>query len=305
MMEGKLWVESTVGKGSNFFFTAKFGIGRAFELSNKPNAETLEARSQLKGRKILLVEDNPFNQQVAQELLERIGVKVTLANNGSQALEQLHDATFDIILMDIQMPIMDGFEATRLIRENPALSKQCIIAMTANAMVEDRQRCLSAGMNDFITKPVTPDMLYQTLAKWIMTANHTEIKKPASEVISNVIPPLIDMDAPSIDLGVLAQIVGSEPEKIYRFGKMFLETAEDTIGQMQVAYFAEDTQTISALGHKLKSSARTVGANSFAEICEALELSGQQNNLTEIQALLTRLPPLLQKIGQQIQRQTA
>jgi DNA-binding response OmpR family regulator len=207
--------------------------------------------------------------------------------------------------MDIQMPIMDGFEATRLIRENPTLSKQCIIAMTANAMVEDRQRCLSAGMNDFITKPIAPDMLYQTLAKWIMATNHNEIKKPAPAIISNVIPLLIDMDEPSIDLDVLAQIVGAEPEKIYRFGQMFLETAEDTIGQMQVAYLAEDTQTISALGHKLKSSARTVGANSFAEICEALELSGQQNNLTEIETLLTRLPPLLQKIGQQIQQQTA
>jgi two-component system sensor histidine kinase/response regulator len=217
----------------------------------------------------------------------------------------LHDAAFDIILMDIQMPIMDGFEATRLIRENPALSKQCIIAMTANAMVEDRQRCLTAGMNDFITKPITPDMLYQTLAKWIMAADHNEIKKPAQEVISNVIPPLIDMDEPSIDLGVLAQIVGSEPEKIFRFGQMFLETAEDTIGQMQVAYLAEDTQTLSALGHKLKSSARTVGANSFADICEALELAGKKNNLIETQALLTKLPPLLQKIGRQIQQQTA
>lgn len=305
MMDGKLWIESTVGKGSNFFFSAQFGIGREFELTNKPNAATLEARGQLKGRKILLVEDNPFNQQVAKELLEKIGVKVTLANNGSQALDQLHDATFDIILMDIQMPIMDGFEATRLIRENPSLSTQCIIAMTANAMMEDRQRCLSAGMNDFITKPVTPEMLYQTLAKWILADNRNEIKKPTPAVISNVIPPLIDIDEPSIDLSVLAQIVGSEPEKMYRFGQMFLETAEDTIAQMQVAYLADDTQTISALGHKLKSSARTVGANSFAEICEALERSGQQNNLAEIQTLLARLPMLLQKIGQQIQHQTA
>lgn len=303
MMGGKLWVESTIDKGSHFFFTAQFGIGREFEFNHQPNAEDLLARSQLKGRRILLVEDNPFNQQVAKELLEKIGVKVTLANNGSQALEQLHDATFDIVLMDIQMPIMDGFEATRLIRENPALSTQCIIAMTANAMIEDRQRCISAGMNDFITKPITPDLLYQTLAKWIIDDSHNEMTT-TPEVKSKVIPPLIDMEEPSIDLGVLAQIVGSDPGKIYKFGKMFLETAEDTVAQMHVAYLEENTQAIATLGHKLKSSARTVGANGFAEICEALELAGQNNNLHEIHILMESLTPLLKKISQQIKQQT-
>ncbi len=301
MMSGRLWVESTLGKGSCFRFTAQFGIGREFEINTKPNAEALEARSQLKGRSILLVEDNPFNQQVAKELLEKVGVRVTLATNGSEALEQLHDAAFDIVLMDIQMPIMDGFEATRLIRENPAMSMQCIIAMTANAMVEDRLRCLSAGMDDFITKPITPEMLYQTLAKWILAAKNKPTPQVA-QLSANTSSPIGEQDVSSIDLNVLAQIVGPEPEKIYRFGRMFLETAVDGVAQMQAAYLKADNQTISALGHKLKSSARTVGANSFAEICEALELAGQGNDLNTIQSLVSSLTPLLQKINQQIQQ---
>ena len=303
MMEGKIWVTSSLAEGSSFYFTTRFGIGQEFEVNDNSDVELIEARSQLKGRSILLVEDNPFNQQVAKELLEKVGMEISLANNGVQALEQLRKTSFDIVLMDIQMPVMDGFEATRLIRENPNITTQCIIAMTANAMAEDRQRCLAAGMNDFITKPITPDMLYLTLAKWVLASPDDPVTtNQIPEELSNPLRSLIDDEEKVIDLSVLAEIVGPEPEKISTFGQMFVDTAEDIILQMHVT--RDDAPAISALGHKLKSSARTVGAKGFAEICEALELAGQQNDLTKVHELLPKLRPLLDKISRQIKQQS-
>jgi two-component system sensor histidine kinase/response regulator len=302
MMGGELWVKSEPNKGSRFYFTALFGIGHEFETSDAPDAELIEARKQLKGREILLVEDNPFNQQVAKELLEKIGVTVSLANNGNDALEQLNHHHFDIVLMDIQMPVMDGFEATRLIRANPAISTQCIIAMTANAMAEDRQRCLSAGMNDFITKPIAPDLLYTTLAKWIFAEPDNPPGPDFSDTEMHPLSAFETHDDEAIGFEVLAQMVGDSPESIHKFAHMFLETAKAGVEEMQEAYLHEDTLTISALGHKLKSSARSVGAHGFAEICNALEDAGKQENLADIYMLLQTIAPLLDRIEQQIRK---
>ncbi len=119
--------------------------------------------------KILLVEDNPINQQVARGILERKGVKVTIANNGKEGVDILEASplgTFDIVLMDMEMPIMDGYEATRVLRSKNQFSNLPIVALTAHAMPEDRARCLSMGMNDHIPKPVKPDLLYETIAKY-------------------------------------------------------------------------------------------------------------------------------------------
>ena len=114
-----------------------------------------------------MAEDNEFNQIVIEDLLTGCGATVTLCANGREVLEALARASFDLILMDVQMPEMDGYEATRQIRAIPAWASQRVIAMTANAMDEDRQRCLDAGMDDFETKPIDPDHLFVTMAKWL------------------------------------------------------------------------------------------------------------------------------------------
>lgn len=125
----------------------------------------------LAGLNILLVEDNPINQQVARGILERKDIKVTIANNGKEAVDLLESSPsdrFDLILMDMEMPLMDGYEATRVLRSKNQFSNIPIVALTAYAMPEDRARCLSAGMNDHVPKPVKPDLLYETIAKWIL-----------------------------------------------------------------------------------------------------------------------------------------
>jgi len=126
-----------------------------------------DAIQDILGAKVLLAEDNAFNQQVARELLESNGLVVTIANTGRKAIEIVNKENFDVILMDIQMPEMDGFTATRKLREDPLFRDIPIIAMTAHAMADDRRKSLEAGMNDHITKPIDPDILFDTLVKWI------------------------------------------------------------------------------------------------------------------------------------------
>lgn len=169
MMHGELGVDSMEGEGSTFWVVAKLQYAGQ-DLSVESESDTV-AKSLPSGAKILLVEDNPINQMVAQKMLEKAGCKSTLANNGVEALTILAGQNFDLVLMDCQMPEMDGFDATREIRQRniKALSQQPvpIIAMTANVMSGDRERCLDVGMDDYLAKPVQVDELDSLLRKWL------------------------------------------------------------------------------------------------------------------------------------------
>ena len=168
MMHGNLGIDSEVGKGSKFWFVIPLGIAHEDEV--KPALpEKTDQPVELEG-KILLVEDNPINQMVAKKMLEKLGLKSELAANGIEALEFLKQDTFDAVLMDCQMPEMDGFEATRLWREQEVLLDSVhlpIIAMTANVMEGDRERCLACGMDDYLGKPVRQAELGVVLQRWI------------------------------------------------------------------------------------------------------------------------------------------
>jgi len=171
MMDGRLWVDSQPDVGSTFHFTARFTLGDPSTIA-KPRPATAASPAPAEDRAprsldVLLVEDSPINQKVAVHLLERLGHRVALACDGKQAVQATEDMAFDVVLMDVQMPEMDGLEATRLIREREARSggHVPIIAMTAHAMAEDRTRCLDAGMDDYVPKPIHRERLIDTIRR--------------------------------------------------------------------------------------------------------------------------------------------
>ena len=145
------------------------------EAPSEPTVAGKDVMDRIRGAHLLLVEDNYLNLEIARELLASAGVQVTVAGNGREALEKIQTAGLDAVLMDIKMPIMDGYQATRQIRQNPAFHGLPIIALTANAVAGEIEKCRDAGMNDYLSKPIDPDQLYEVLARWVKPGVTTRV----------------------------------------------------------------------------------------------------------------------------------
>ena len=188
MMGGEIGVDSTEGKGSTFWFTAEVTVlpadlteDAASTHRPKPKDARSDALKRIAGLRVLLVEDNEINQQVAREFLGLAGVTVDIASNGKIAIAMVAETPYDAILMDVQMPLMDGYQATEIIRSDSRYNDLPIIAMTAHAMQSEREKCLAVGMNDHVTKPIDPDRLYVALATWTARSG-SRSAKPAGKI---------------------------------------------------------------------------------------------------------------------------
>ncbi|MFZ1547403.1 MAG: ATP-binding protein, partial [Candidatus Nitrotoga sp.] len=305
IMGGEVGVESQPGKGSTFWFTARLGRSAkpVTAIQTVPSVDL----TIIQGSYILLVEDNIFNQQVAKELLEEAGAVVTIANNGKEALDLLVKEYFDCILMDMQMPVMDGLEATRQIRANPELKDTLIIAMTANAGRENSIRCFDAGMDDFITKPIKFQLLLTTLAKWLVQRSDRVVPVPAAtsfqEVATMAEIEVTDASDPSIiDLSILSNILGSHPDKIRKYVMLFLDLTQKALVEIDTALAHGDLVTVSALGHRTKSSARTVGAMRFGELCMALEQLKEGGDTDQARDIVVQMRTLLAQIYDKVNK---
>jgi PAS domain S-box-containing protein len=202
LMGGQAGVDSTPGKGSTFWFTAQLARGHgvdptAVDTSGLDAAATL--RNRFGGTRVLLVEDNEVNREVALEVLHSVGLAVDTASNGQEAIDKVRLSPYDLILMDMQMPGMGGLEATRVIRSLPAWSTKPILALTANGFAEDREQCRLSGMDDLLVKPVDPPALYRTLLEWL-----TKMPAVITPGHSPVTAPYPQMQAQSLDTALAA-----------------------------------------------------------------------------------------------------
>lgn len=223
------------------------------------------------GAEILLVEDNEINQQIAVELLEMAGLEVTVAENGQVAIDTLEQRSFDAVLMDIQMPVMDGYDASRNIRKDEKYQNLPIIAMTANAMTGDKEKCLAAGMNAHIAKPIDPNEMYKELSKWVEPTGKT-VADVKGEI--DTVKEANDADLPELkefDLEpAIARMAGSI--KSYRKTlKRVAKTEASAVERIRTAVANEDWQNAVLVAHTLKGVAGSVGANFVVPDAEKLE----------------------------------
>lgn len=274
LMGGDIRLKSALGKGSTFTFTVPFGYqsvtSRFVNPAHFTCKKTLPLKTNLpKGLRILLVEDNAFNQMLAQEVLEDAGISVQVANNGKQALAVLNKQNFDAILMDIQMPEMDGFEATGLIRKRKKLAKIPIIAMTAHAMRGDRQKCIDAGMDDYLTKPFQPEEIYAVLARF------TGKKRTSRDKDSVFREEECHEAIGDIDLACIR----SHLQNTYRFDSEKIETILEAAKCSLVEQLAMgddalkqgDLKTLSRVAHTIKGILRNLGLDKAASLAERIE----------------------------------
>ncbi|WP_035817924.1 CHASE domain-containing protein [Janthinobacterium sp. RA13] len=312
LMGGKVGVYSQPGLGSTFWFTAR--LEKSAQAADERIAEVEpEVLDVIRGASILLVEDNVFSQQVGCELLEDAGATVCVACNGREALELLAHRRYDCVLMDVQMPEMDGFEATRRIRADPQLAGLLVIAMTANAGSEDRARCLAAGMDEFLTKPIAPNLLFRLLAKWFRLrggiGNIGRMRASDRLAVAPTAPPADaapeSRDTAILDLGTLALTFSNDAAKMRKYTQLFLDTARDGIAEMEQAMALEDLGRLADLGHRSKSSALAVGAHAFAGLCTSIEGLRVGGDLQQARTLLTALRPALAQVAEQISMEFA
>jgi len=266
------------------------------EISARQAPSLLPTKNLMQGN-ILLAEDNLVNQEVAKAMLAKLGFKVDIANDGQQALDFINKQRYDIILMDCQMPVMDGFEATTQIRKQYGHTIP-IVALTANATEDDRNHCIEAGMDDFLSKPYTLNQLNEVLTKW-QTKNESNqaimMTEPGNPKENSISPKL-----PLLNPVLLDQIRSLDPshgsELVNKILHAFLESAEGYVQLLNQAFLDNDAETIRKTAHTLKSSSANIGAEALSTIFKQIEAYGKSGELTLAESLRSEMLALYQQV---------
>ena len=301
LMGGNVGVDSVPGRGSTFWFTARLEHALNFLPAGEEDVAP-EVLAQLAGAYILLVEDNVFSQQVGKELLEEAGATVVVANNGREAIDLMLKQRFDCVLMDVQMPVLDGFETTRMIRSDARLRNAVVVAMTANAGKRDQERCMEAGMDEFVTKPITPRVLFETIAKWMRARPVRERRRRTPHGGFGAQEPhpvetAAALNPGMLDLAALSSTFGGNSDKMRKYAFMFLDAARDGLVELEDTIAEGDMERVADLGHRIKSSARAVGAMGFAQQCQQLEALREGGSAEQARAVAARMAAMLEALA--------
>jgi len=259
------------------------------------------------GNLVLFAEDNPVNQEVTLKQLNKLGYAVEVANNGKEALALFTQRKFGLVLTDLHMPEIDGYELAIKIRkrEQQSRTQTPILAITAAASKEDAQRCLDVGMDSHLPKPIEFDRLKEVMDFWLPKEQETGSEQPApkqeTEATVDVTP---DQPPYPVDPEALTRIVGDDPDVHQSLLGRFVETSEQTITEIHTAFEASSAKDIGELGHKLKSAARTIGANALADLSVELEAAGNAGEWQKIESLYPRLDPLFNDVRNYIISET-
>jgi len=264
MMGGRISVESQPQKGSTFSFTIPFGVVHKPSTATSPFTSPPASRAASPALRILLVEDNAVNQKLALVLLRKLRHRVTLTNNGREAVQQLEKRSFDLILMDVQMPVMGGLEATAIIRkrEERTAGHIPIIAMTAHAMAGDRERVLAAGMDDYVSKPIRFDELCKAIERFAPLA---------------------------IDSAALLQSVGGNPKLLCELIDIFAADLPKMMSRIQRAIRKQDASFLRDAAHALKGAVGNFDHDASFEAIRKLEEMARENQLSDVDAMFQRV----------------
>jgi CheY-like chemotaxis protein/HPt (histidine-containing phosphotransfer) domain-containing protein len=264
LMGGKITAESEKGRGTTITLLIEFKKGEEGDL---PEHHQIQFKADfLAGKRIMVTDDNEMNRLVASIILQNYGAAVVEAVNGMQALELLKNETVDLVLMDMQMPVMNGTEATKLLRQ-----RGCgipIVALTAEAIKGEREKCLALGMNDYITKPIKEEEFLEVIGRLLhQQPNYTTVNPIKME----------EKQESLFDLGQLEQISRGNNSFVVKMTTMFCEITPPLVREMIAAYNAHDLEKMGSIAHKIKPSLDNLNIGSLKEVIRDIELAGREN----------------------------
>lgn len=299
LMDGKINVESRGhGCGARFWIEIEFPLAQLQETEELAEKEECDSRKEklserLKGKRILLVEDNLINRQVALENIKKLGCSVESAENGMEALEKIKGGEFDGIFMDCQMPLMDGYETTKKIREFEGSKKHTpILAMTAHAMKTDKTKCLAAGMDDYLSKPATADKIKRALVKWVCREGGSVAgasEHGGTESFSSPIDSMKELSAFDISIGL--EIMGGKVEILKKIVQAYVGVAPGHIEAIEKAFGAEDFAKTNMEAHTFKGASSSIGAERLRHIAQAIEAAARDGQAEILEKLIKQLAP--------------
>ncbi len=295
MQEGELLVKSTEGKGS--VFTIRIPYHLSIEAMQENESEQEIDYKSMGMKKVMVAEDVELNQYLARHILESWGFEVAIAVNGREALEMLMKDSFDCILMDVQMPEMDGMEATQRIRQlpDPVKSAIPIIALTANALKGDSEKYLAVGMNDYLAKPFNEETLFRVINRNLLRysvpvtadADSVSARAPEPEVLSPINHTGMSANSKLYDLSMVQSVSGGDEGFIKKMVALFIETVPQNVQELSNAAKAEDWDQVAKLAHKLKSTVDSMGIKSIRQEIRTVEANAKQKqSLDQIPSLV-------------------